>query len=64
MMRLLRVAGGSLSLVVRTWGTLLSTAVGGVIGPPVKALLSAVRAVRELLVPIWKVQCTKQHNLL
>ena len=54
--RLLRTAGGALSLVVKTWGALLSTAVGGLIGPPIQAVLSAARTVRELLAPIWKVQ--------
>ena len=54
--RLLRTAGGALFLVVKAWGALLSTAVGGLIGPPIQAVLSAARTVRELLLPIWKVQ--------
>lgn len=60
--RLLRTAGGALSLVVKTWGALLSTAVGGLIGPPIQAVLSAARTVRELLVPIWKVQGSQSYS--
>ena len=66
--QLLRIAGSALSLVVKTWGALLSTAVRGVIGPPIQAVLSAAKTIRELLVPIWKVQgsqscSTGLHNL-
>lgn len=60
--QLLRTAGGALSLVVKTWGVLLSSAVGGAIGPPIQAVLSAARTVRELLVPIWKVRGSQSYS--
>ena len=61
--QLLRTAGGALSLVAKTWGAFLSTAVGGVIGPPIQAVLSAARTIRELLVPIWKVQGSQSCSI-
>ena len=53
--QLLQTSGAALSLLVRTWGSFLGAAVAGVVGPPVTALATAARALREMIVPIWKV---------
>ena len=53
--QLLHTSSAALSLLVRTWGAFLGAAVAGVVGPPVKALTIAARAVQEMIVPIWKV---------
>ena len=53
--QLLHTSGAALSLLVRSWGSFLGAAVAGLIGPPVTALATAARAVREMIVPTWKV---------
>ena len=53
--QLLHTSSAALSLLVRTWGAILGAAVAGVFGPPVTALIGAARAVRETIVPVWKV---------
>ena len=55
-MKLVRTTGTALSLLVCDWGAFLGSAVAGVFGPPLQALLSAARAVKEFLFPIFKVR--------
>ncbi|MCJ1354298.1 MAG: hypothetical protein MMC33_004286 [Icmadophila ericetorum] len=55
-MKLLRTTGAALSLLVRDWGALMGSAAAGVLVPPLQALLSAARAVKEFLIQILKVQ--------
>ncbi len=42
-------------MLAREWGVFLGGAISGVFGPPVQALLTAARAVKDFVVPILKV---------
>lgn len=55
-MKLLRTTGAALSLLVCDWGAFLGSAIAGVFGPPLRAFLCAARAVKEFLVPVFKVR--------
>ena len=55
-MKLVRTTGTALSLLVCDWGAFLGSAIAGVFGPPLQAFLFAVRAVKEFLVPVFKVR--------